>query len=252
MGENEVLEKDIVYQKLLLSTISTVIDQIQSLHIEFNSHFFSEWNGKEKFNLKTNCVKHLFCPIERRTIHNQLRDYFIEYRRYLSEYDTQLPLKKHLDEVVLENPERFSPVMCEILKSRVKQQSSVQDKWAKYACEEKHQFGNTPLKKCINDINGYRFLVHDREELVEAIKELVDLKKQDNREKKLKNNLRLLDATKAEGYKATHIYFYEGNYALPWELQIWDVNDFSMNQESHRIHKQDYIPKLEPSEEWEL
>lgn len=38
-------------------------------------------------------------------------------------------------------------------------------------------------------------------------------------------------------YNGTHIYIYGSNFTFPWELQIWDSNDSSANEQSHSEHK---------------
>lgn len=53
-------------------------------------------------------------------------------------------------------------------------------------------------------------------------------------------NLKIIDSSKGE-YKATHIYFRDGNYNFQWELQIWNKSDETTNIESHRKYKQEYI-----------
>ena len=42
-------------------------------------------------------------------------------------------------------------------------------------------------------------------------------------------------------YKATHIYFRQGNFNFQWELQIWNKEDEINNINSHEKYKQDYI-----------
>ena len=53
-------------------------------------------------------------------------------------------------------------------------------------------------------------------------------------------NLKVIDSSKGE-YKATHIYFRDGNYNFQWELQIWNKCDEATNIESHRKYKQEYV-----------
>lgn len=53
-------------------------------------------------------------------------------------------------------------------------------------------------------------------------------------------NLKVIDSSKGE-YKATHIYFRDGNYNFQWELQIWNKCDEVTNIESHRKYKQEYV-----------
>ena len=53
-------------------------------------------------------------------------------------------------------------------------------------------------------------------------------------------NLKVIDSSKGE-YKATHIYFRDGNYNFQWELQIWNKCDELNNIESHRKYKQEYV-----------
>ena len=51
---------------------------------------------------------------------------------------------------------------------------------------------------------------------------------------------RCINSSKDE-YRAVHLYFRAGNYAFPWELQIWNERDANTNLVSHKAYKQDYV-----------
>lgn len=232
--------------------IVQIIDEIQTLHSAFNEHFFGLRQDKEKFHLKSNRVEHVFCPREKRTINNSLNEYCMSYRDLLSQYDVKLPLQKDIEEIIQNNLDKYTDRnILRMIQSRVKQAPSIQHKWEKYATSEKHRFGNIPLKKCMNDIMGYRFLINDRKSLIPVIEEYIEGKNQLNKNSKIINTIKFHDSTKLD-YRASHLYFFEGNFTFPWELQIWDFDDYVTNQQSHAKYKQDYIIQLNDSLEWEL
>lgn len=63
-----------------------------------------------------------------------------------------------------------------------------------------------------------------------------------------KERYRCIDSSKGE-YRATHLYFRDGNYTFPWELQIWGSCDEKSNLISHKKYKQEYITWEKEDEE---
>lgn len=111
--------------------------------------------------------------------------------------------------------------------SRVKAQNSIEYKIDNYC--NNHENGKIPLKKCMNDLLGIRIIIDDQfsyDDVKTYMKENY-------------SNYKCIDSSKLS-YIATHIYFENGNYFFPWELQIWSKNDEKKNFLSHKEYKQDY------------
>ena len=111
--------------------------------------------------------------------------------------------------------------------SRVKAQNSIEYKIENYC--NNHENGKIPLKKCMNDLLGIRIIIDD-----EFSYNDVKAYMKENYPK-----YKCIDSSKLS-YVATHIYFENGNYFFPWELQIWSQNDEKGNFLSHKEYKQDY------------
>lgn len=112
---------------------------------------------------------------------------------------------------------------------RVKDHNSIQYKLGQYM-SEKHNNGEVPIKKCLNDILGFRIIFHnnyDYEEIKKFI--LINFK-----------NVKVINSFK-ENYRALHAYFVKDNKNFMWELQIWNKEDEENNLISHHEYKQDYI-----------
>lgn len=96
----------------------------------------------------------------------------------------------------------------------------------------KNEKGKVNLNKCLNDLMGFRILVDDfahDDYTIDTLKQSL-----------AKSRIRVHNSCKGD-YKATHVYFNNGNNIyFPWELQIWNKSDFDNNIRSHAIHKQAY------------
>lgn len=113
------------------------------------------------------------------------------------------------------------------IRSRIKQAESISEKLLYYMTDV-HEFGKVPLNKCLNDFLGFRILVIDLESVYGALK-------CDNR---VTNITKMYLRTDGD-YSGIHLYFKNGNNKFfPWELQIWDIEQSSSNEISHREHKQ--------------
>ncbi len=116
------------------------------------------------------------------------------------------------------------------IRTRIKTQNSIATKIKIYS-DDKHFFGQIPIKKCLNDLFGFRIIIDD-------IFSFIDIKKyiDDNY-----SELKCIDSSK-NGYCATHIYFSKNGYNqfFPWELQIWQKCNEQSNLESHKRYKQSY------------
>lgn len=116
-------------------------------------------------------------------------------------------------------------------RNRIKEPTSRLDKIVNYRFTKKEQ-GKVSINKCLNDLLGFRIYVDDFMHGIETndiIKtELTGL------------NIKVNDSSKM-GYRATHVYFSNGNNkCFPWELQIWNNEDRKSNDMSHSLHKQGY------------
>lgn len=117
------------------------------------------------------------------------------------------------------------------LTSRIKHPDSRISKILHYRLN-KNEKGKVSLNKCLNDLMGFRIFTDDFEHndaMVNKLKQML-----------AKCHVKVHNSCKGN-YKATHVYFYNGNNIyFPWELQIWNTEDVSNNLNSHAIHKQAY------------
>ena len=112
--------------------------------------------------------------------------------------------------------------------SRVKALNSIQYKIENYKLN--HENGKIPLKKCLNDLLGFRIvLLNDID--YNSVKSYI---------KDIFPSLKCIKSTKKE-YDAVHIYFgNENNKKFQWELQLWNKSKEKTNLKSHAEYKQDY------------
>ena len=112
--------------------------------------------------------------------------------------------------------------------SRVKALNSIQYKIENYKLN--HEDGKIPLKKCLNDLLGFRIvLLNDID--YNSVKSYI---------KDIFPSLKCIKSTKKE-YDAVHIYFgNENNKKFQWELQLWNKSKEKTNLKSHAEYKQDY------------
>lgn len=113
---------------------------------------------------------------------------------------------------------------------RVKVRNSIDYKLKGYKTE-RHEHGMVPVNKCLNDLFGARIILPGPltfEEVQAFISETFP-----------EERYRCIDSSKRE-YRATHLYFRNGNYVFPWELQIWNTCDTGPNLASHKKYKQGY------------
>lgn len=135
-----------------------------------------------------------------------------------------------LNENTIEFQMNFSNFTTDYIEStsRVKQSNSVFYKIKRYI-NEKSENGSIPINKCFNDLFGCRIIINNNYTLQNLSSQI----------KIMYPNLKCIDASKQD-YKAIHIYFTSGNFAFPWELQIWLQKDAKNNYLSHKQYKQAY------------
>ena len=122
--------------------------------------------------------------------------------------------------------------------ARVKAQNSIELKIQNYKTA-KHEFGKVPINKCFNDLFGVRIILKNPlsyDEITAFIKQTYD------------DKYKCIDSSKLE-YKATHLYFKQGNTNFQWELQIWNECDRENNLKSHKKYKQEYTTWEKESKE---
>ena len=113
------------------------------------------------------------------------------------------------------------------IRFRIKQAESISEKLL-YYMSDLHENGKIPINKCLNDFLGFRIFVDDLDTIYEILQNATMINQ------KIRMYLR-----EDDDYKGIHIYFKNGkNVYFPWELQIWDIKDSTLNEKSHREHKQ--------------
>ena len=180
-----------------------------------------EWKNNENYfsiNMKKIRVDHIFRS-------EQLLSYVFNYRNFLN-------IK------MIEINEKISKLsISSVVSRRVKNTNSIQFKLEEY--NKNHENGKIPIKKCLNDIMGFRIILKEDTNYNE-IKKFINV----NFPK-----LKCIDSTK-DDYVAAHIYFgNDDNTKFQWELQIWDEKHEISNLESHHKHKQDYTQWEKDNEE---
>lgn len=185
--------------------LKNIIDTISEEHISINSNF------KNNINLKNKTLKKSYEE-------GILEKSILSYMDFLNENTILLKFK-------LSN---FKSDYILKAESRVKQNNSAFYKIDRYM--KGNSGGNNPINKCFNDLFGCRIIVNNNYEL-DYLLSLIH---------KLYPDLKCINASK-NGYKAIHIYFHNGNFVFPWELQIWLQKDEANNRQSHKLYKQDYI-----------
>lgn len=190
-----------------------ITNEINDLHKSTSN----EWirNQEIKYNLKSKQIRHI-CS-EKTTIDQKFLD-------YMNLYCNDLMMVQ------------FSPVLIDLsneynLTTRIKHPDSRISKMLQYRFYKSEQ-GRVNLNKCLNDLFGLRIIVNDFEHNEQSVTYLNNLL--DNGDIKVHNSCK-------NEYKATHLYFNNGNNQFfPWELQIWDSADYETNMQSHAEHKQGY------------
>lgn len=116
--------------------------------------------------------------------------------------------------------------------SRIKNISSI---FAKiyYYNNVKEEKGKICINKCLNDLYGLRISVpfFTFKKLNKFINAFI-----------AENNLdwKYYNATK-NGYRAMHLYIYNNNKEIRWEIQFWLRRDYTNNRLAHAKYKQAYI-----------
>lgn len=177
-----------------------------------------------RYNLKNKKVKHIIDDINNININSQEDVFDFGFLELLKAYNYHLiDFTLTFDFDLDENNYEYS--------QRIKADNSIFSKLATYRTTQRHQFGEIPLNKCINDLFGMRIIIKNGNIDYNIIEDYCN-----NHIPKI----RFVDSTKFN-YHAHHIYFKIDNFNFPWELQIWEEQYEKSNRKSHAEHKQDYI-----------
>ena len=196
--------------------LKALIDYVQSVYDEITNIW------QEQAICKINLKK------------SQVKDIDIDGKIYSTINEYVKLLNKQSSIVFIQLPSICSSQVT----ARVKAQNSIELKIQNYKTA-KHEFGKVPINKCFNDLFGVRILLKkplSYDEITAFIKQTYD------------DKYKCIDSSKLE-YKATHLYFKQGNTNFQWELQIWNECDRENNLKSHKKYKQEYTTWEKESKE---
>ena len=194
-------------------TLSEFIRSIYQIYQETNA----KWKNSylySRFNLKENTMEKL---------NNDSLSSILSYRAFLNINSSEIYTSLLQLNVKYEDKFTF----------RVKNINSIEFKIHNYInnITGNHESGKVPIIKCFDDLFGLRLTLSDDTNF-EIIKNIVDTELCDLK-------LRCIDVVRGD-YKAIHIYFKNGKYEYPWELQIWNKSQQDINLDSHYKYKQSY------------
>jgi len=185
--------------------------------IEKHNSVYEKWKNSDNFR-NVNLKKYLVSDIMDNS-HPDYLEYIFKYRSFLNDNIIFITTD------FLDNNYEY----------RVKTQNSTESKLSTYmgndnTLKRENLGGKVPINKCLNDLFGIRYVFRNRSyefiKIIEHINEVFP-------------KLKVIDSSK-NGYKAVHVYFKVDNFSFPWELQIWNEEDYSQNKSSHGIYKQEY------------
>ena len=187
--------------------LKDLIDYIQSVYTSITD----EW--AHRAHATVNMRKSTVSKVD---MHSAVYDNISDYVQLLNEKSSGITLQ-------------LSSICSCNVTARVKTQNSIDYKIKNYKTK-RHEFGNVPINKCINDLLGIRIILETPlsfEEIHSFIEEVYNGK------------YKCINSSKLD-YKATHLYFIANNQSFPWELQIWNKSDAERNFASHQKYKQEY------------
>ncbi len=206
--------------------INLYIDIINIIRVEHNKYcenWINEIKHLKTFNLKRKCISDIYSDS---TLNEDFKLYMNSFKKNLEEKLFVDILDRFLQKEILE----FS-----FLNYRIKEPDSIIQKLnIKSEVEE----GKIPIRKCLNDLLGFRIIDKNYKENMIKVESYLNTKKTDGW--KIRFMVRDIN-----GYKAYHIYFMgEKNNHFPIELQIWDIDNKENNIKSHGKHKLGYIKEF--------
>lgn len=200
-----------------------LINEINRLHLKLSSDWLAE--EKEALNLKKKQLRHVSNIHNIEDLQGSKVDIHLSFIALINRYC------EYLNPFFASTELSFPDEKAEI-NMRIKDPESRISKITHYILGKPEE-GKVEIKKCLNDLLGFRIIIDDfthTDENIESIK----------REHFPKGEVRIHNSCKGE-YKATHVYFQNrNNKFFPWELQIWNLADSECNKISHSVHKQGY------------
>ncbi|PIC59122.1 hypothetical protein CSV80_00940 [Sporosarcina sp. P12(2017)] len=203
-----------------ISPLIELINNIDGLHHDHSANWLDKVN--EPYNLKKNQVSDICFSNSL----SEQRDIEInaEFVQYMNQYC------ENLKQVFFHPFYDFLDADLKVI-SRVKDPESRISKILHYM-NGKNERGKVNLNKCLNDLFGFRVWMDEfdhNQECYDFIESSLD-----------NSRVKIHNSCKGD-YRATHIYFNNGNNRFfPWELQIWLHKDDKTNIHSHSLHKQEY------------
>lgn len=201
-----------------IEIIKLMVENINKMHLEYSSNWIKNMK-QSPINLKKFQIRNAFGEDSK-----VKGDFF----QYINNYCTSLN--------DIEFTKEYAVLESFDFRSRIKDPVSRMSKILTYK-DGKNEGGKVAIKKCLNDLYGFRvFLntVEHTDSFITNLCEVLDL-----------FDVKVHNSCKGQ-YKATHIYFHNSsNLFFPWELQIWNNADKEANIQSHKEHKQAYLKWME-------
>lgn len=188
-----------------IERISTLITLINKLYNGFYKNRCTSWDYKINKSSCTEAMKN---------------DFLIQVPNYIKSLET------YKADVIMPECMSFAPYV----RIRVKRYDTVAKKLKAKSIEEQFH-GEYHIEKVINDLMGFRIILPEVNQRITDINNMLECYKQES-------IISRYYTRNDDKYRATHCYFKKDNRTLPWELQIWDVEDKKSNVRSHRRHEQ--------------
>jgi hypothetical protein len=199
------------------------IELIYQAHLEYCDKWLSIIDSEQRINLNSKQIRDI---INNKCINRKVCSQ--NFLKYMQSFNKNLDtLQWDIASKIIEKCDSDLE-----FRHRIKEDDST---YIKILRKSKHQDGKFPIKKCINDLLGFRIIEEDMDSMIEQIEvKINELKENDHR-------IKFIRRIKSD-YKGYHIYFGgSNNYCFPIELQLWNRRDKQSNNESHRIRKQKHL-----------
>ncbi|AWI44133.1 hypothetical protein AABC03_10700 [Staphylococcus nepalensis] len=204
--------------ELFKKMVTEIFQRYQLYSLDYES------STENKINFRKKCVHH-FLDDNSGILDETLLKEIDFFKSIVSQEDSDILVD---EELTILNTDR-----------RIKNDRSIYDKLLRYRMGE--EAGAIPVRKCLNDLLGYRFIFRNNmkfDDLFKLIKGIVE------QNPTLSSKVDVKNSTK-KGYRGIHLYFKgQSNHTFPCELQVWKYGDDKSNNESHKKYKRRYL-------EWE-
>lgn len=205
--------------KMNLALYEKVINIIYDEHIKATRQWLEDKVNQEIniYNLRKSCICDI-CNVKG-IILPEFKNYIASYKKdTLISLDFEILVRIHKK--------------CNIfINGRVKNEDSIINKINK---KFKQDSGKFSINKCLNDLIGFRIIDSDYDNNIYSLIGYLD---------KIKDKCRIRHMKRVNGqYEGYHIYF-KGidNCYFPAELQVWSAKHETINLESHKIYKKEYV-----------